>query len=84
MASIFCFARRVDRGATVRAEELQAATTVFSRSDVELRLSCRNPKSPAGRADGHTIGVPLTSYSSIRKDLENAGATWVDQEVVTD
>lgn len=29
------------------------------------------------------IGRTLTSYSSIRHDLENAGAIWVDQEVVT-
>ncbi len=29
-------------------------------------------------------GRKLTSYKSIRTDLENAGATWVDQEVVVD
>ena len=29
-------------------------------------------------------GRKLTSYHSIRKDLENAGAHWVDQEVVVD
>jgi protease I len=29
-------------------------------------------------------GVRMTSYPSVRKDLENAGAHWVDQEVVTD
>ena len=29
-------------------------------------------------------GRTITSYSSIRKDIENAGGTWVDQEVVTD
>lgn len=29
-------------------------------------------------------GRTLTSFYSIRKDLENAGANWVDQEVVTD
>ncbi|MEO6282610.1 MAG: type 1 glutamine amidotransferase domain-containing protein [Dyadobacter sp.] len=29
------------------------------------------------------IGRTLTSYASIRHDLENAGAIWVDQEVVT-
>lgn len=29
-------------------------------------------------------GKKLTSYSSIRKDLENAGAQWVDEEVVVD
>jgi protease I len=26
----------------------------------------------------------MTSFSSIRKDLENAGAKWVDREVVVD
>lgn len=26
----------------------------------------------------------MTSYSSVRKDLENAGAHWVDEEVVVD
>jgi len=29
-------------------------------------------------------GRKMTSYSSIRTDLKNAGATWVDQEVVVD
>ncbi len=29
-------------------------------------------------------GKRLTSWPSIRKDLENAGATWVDEEVVRD
>lgn len=29
-------------------------------------------------------GRKLTSYPSIRKDLENAGAHWVDEEVVVD
>jgi protease I len=29
-------------------------------------------------------GKTVTSWASIRKDLENAGAKWVDQEVVTD
>ncbi|PVX52195.1 protease I [Balneicella halophila] len=29
-------------------------------------------------------GKNMTSYSSIRKDLENAGANWVDEEVVVD
>ena len=29
-------------------------------------------------------GRRATSYKSIRKDLENAGANWVDEEVVTD
>ncbi|GGF89641.1 protease [Azorhizobium oxalatiphilum] len=29
-------------------------------------------------------GRNVTSFNSIRKDLENAGGTWVDKEVVTD
>jgi protease I len=29
-------------------------------------------------------GKTVTSWASLRKDLENAGAKWVDQEVVTD
>ena len=29
-------------------------------------------------------GRKATSYQSIRRDVENAGATWVDQEVVVD
>ena len=29
-------------------------------------------------------GVQATSYKSIRTDMENAGALWVDQEVVVD
>ncbi|MEB2779532.1 type 1 glutamine amidotransferase domain-containing protein [Algoriphagus sp. C2-6-M1] len=31
-----------------------------------------------------TNGRTLTSFASIRKDLENAGAHWVDEEVVVD
>jgi len=34
----------------------------------------------AGVVEGRT----LTSYPSLRTDLRNAGATWVDQEVVVD
>ena len=29
-------------------------------------------------------GRRVTSYPSLRTDLRNAGATWVDEEVVTD
>ena len=29
-------------------------------------------------------GRTVTSWASLRRDLENAGATWVDREVVTD
>lgn len=34
----------------------------------------------AGVVDGRT----LTSYSSLTTDLRNAGANWVDEEVVVD
>jgi protease I len=34
----------------------------------------------AGVVDGRT----LTSYPSLKTDLQNAGATWVDEEVVVD
>lgn len=33
---------------------------------------------------GVVKGRTLTSYPSLRQDLENAGATWVDKEVVVD
>jgi protease I len=33
---------------------------------------------------GVVKGRRMTSYASIQKDLENAGANWVDQEVVVD
>ena len=29
-------------------------------------------------------GVKMTSFEAISKDLQNAGANWVDEEVVTD
>ncbi|MBV8392976.1 MAG: type 1 glutamine amidotransferase [Alphaproteobacteria bacterium] len=29
-------------------------------------------------------GLTLTSYKSVRKDIENAGGNWVDKEVVVD
>lgn len=33
---------------------------------------------------GVVTGLRLTSYPSIKTDLKNAGANWVDEEVVTD
>jgi protease I len=33
---------------------------------------------------GGVSGRRMTSFPSIRTDLRNAGASWVDQEVVTD
>jgi protease I len=33
---------------------------------------------------GAVSGRTMTSYPSLKTDLRNAGANWVDQEVVTD
>ena len=33
---------------------------------------------------GLAAGREMTSYQSIRTDVKNAGATWVDKEVVVD
>lgn len=33
---------------------------------------------------GELNGVKMTSYSSLKTDLRNAGANWVDEEVVVD
>lgn len=33
---------------------------------------------------GVTNGRTMTSFASVRKDLENSGANWVDEEVVVD
>jgi protease I len=33
---------------------------------------------------GALRGVTITSYPSLNTDLQNAGATWVDREVVVD
>jgi protease I len=75
-------------GGTVGADKLRADADVvaFVRSFFEqakpVGVICHGPwlLVEADVLNGRTI----TSYSSIRRDVENAGATWVDQEVVTD
>jgi protease I len=54
----------------------------FFESGKPIAAICHGPQLliEAGVVDGLT----MTSYSSIRKDLENAGANWVDEEVVVD
>jgi protease I len=54
----------------------------FFESGKPIAAICHGPQLliEAGVVDGLT----LTSYCSIRKDLENAGANWVDEEVVVD
>jgi protease I len=54
----------------------------FFDSGKPIAAICHGPQLliEAGVVDGLTV----TSYSSIRTDLENAGAHWVDEEVVVD
>lgn len=54
----------------------------FFIDDKPVAAICHGPQSliEAGVVSGRT----MTSYPSIRTDLRNAGAKWVDKEVVTD
>jgi protease I len=54
----------------------------FAQSGKPVAAICHGPQIliEAGVAKGHT----LTSYPSLHTDLTNAGANWVDREVVTD
>lgn len=75
-------------GGCVGADKLRANADVvsFVRSFFEqakpVGVICHGPwlLVEADVLEGRTV----TSYSSIRKDIENAGGTWVDKEVVTD
>ncbi len=54
----------------------------FAASDKPIVTPCHGPwvLASAGLLDGRT----LTSWPGIRDDLVNAGATWLDQEIVRD
>jgi len=75
-------------GGTVNADRLRMDDDVrrFVRAIVEagkpVGAICHAPWTliDAGVAEGRT----LTSYPSLKTDLTNAGAKWVDEEVVTD
>lgn len=76
-------------GGTVGADKLRAEPDVvalvkaFGDDDAKvLAAICHAPWTLAesGVADGRR----LTSYPSLQTDLRNAGATWVDEEVVVD
>jgi protease I len=75
-------------GGCVGADKLRANADVvsFVRSFFEqakpVGVICHGPwlLVEADVLEGRTV----TSYSSIRKDIENAGGTWVDKAVVTD
>ncbi len=73
-------------GGTVNADTLrtQSASVALVKdvlaAGIPVAAICHGPWSliEAGVVDG----VTLTSYPSLATDLRNAGATWVDQEVV--
>ena len=75
-------------GGTVNAdrirtdEDAQSIAREALESDKVLAVICHGPwlLVSAGIAGGRTV----TSYASLAVDLENAGATWVDKEVVVD
>ncbi|MCW2846687.1 MAG: intracellular protease, PfpI family [Marmoricola sp.] len=75
-------------GGTVNAdhvrldEDAQSIVKEAFDSEKVLAVICHGPwlLVNAGLADGRR----LTSYPSLSLDLENAGATWVDEEVVVD
>lgn len=54
----------------------------FSSSDKPIAAICHGPWTLIDA--GLVKGRKLTSWPSLRKDLENAGAQWVDEEVVAD
>lgn len=75
-------------GGTTNPDKLRMDATAveFVRSFAEagkpIGAICHGPWMlvESGVADGHK----LTSFPSLRTDLENAGGTWVDEQVVVD
>ena len=59
-----------------------AFVKAFGDAGKPIAAICHGPWTliNAGLVDGHKV----TSWPSLRKDLENAGATWEDSEVVKD
>ncbi|MEU3693207.1 type 1 glutamine amidotransferase domain-containing protein [Streptomyces narbonensis] len=75
-------------GGTVNAdrlrtdEEARRLLSAFAAAGKPVAAICHGPwiLVDSGLAGGRR----LTSYPSLRPDLENAGATWLDEEVVVD
>jgi protease I len=65
-----------------RNEKAQRFIREFFEAGKPVAAICHAPWSliDAGVVDGRTV----TSYHSIQQDLKNAGAAWVDREVVVD
>jgi protease I len=62
--------------------EVVAFVRDFARTGKPVAAVCHGPQLLI-EAD-LVKGKRLTSWPSVRKDLENAGATWVDEQVVRD
>lgn len=54
----------------------------FARTDKPIAAICHGPQLLIEA--GATAGRTMTSFPSVRTDLENAGAHWVDEPVVVD
>lgn len=73
-------------GGTVGADKLRASKAAVALvgamldSGKPVAVICHGPWTvvEAGKAKGRT----LTSFPTLRTDIENAGGTWVDQQVV--
>src|SRR3954469_23996443 len=65
-----------------QSAEAREFVQAFASSDKPIATLCHGPwvLASAGLLDGRT----LTSWPGIRDDLVNAGATWLDQELVRD
>lgn len=65
-----------------RDERVLAFVRAFFEAGKPVAAICHGPWTliDAGVVEGRRV----TSYPSIRRDLENAGAEWVDEEVVVD
>jgi protease I len=63
-------------------ERAVAFVRSFVNSEKPIAAICHGPWTLINA--GAVAGRALTSYPSLRLDLENAGASWVDQEVVVD
>lgn len=87
-ASAYAFDALVLPGGVVNADHLrtdnasQRFTRAFVNQHKPVAVICHGAwiLTEVDAVDGHT----MTSYPSLRTDLENAGATWVDREVVVD
>lgn len=82
------YAALVLPGGTINADTLrgdkdaQAFVTAFFEADKPVAAICHAPWILID--SGHAKGRTMTSYTSVAIDLENAGATWKDAEVVVD